>query len=988
MKTKTIVKRNIAVPLLLAVLLAFSLFAAAMSARMPANANTGGSYYAISNPYENVDWGAWGQYRSALHTHTTNSDGAQSKSAMVIDHYNKNFDILAITDHDVLNANWTVGGGAMSSADRDAIEAGAYTRNGRTNPNGMIEVPFTNEVSRTDHINAFFTDVPAGAAGYDTNLINIAKKIGSAGGLSHLNHPGRFTGGATGGDSGAAASNNPAQIAKCVDLFKAEPTCVGMEIINKDDNESRSDRILWDNILKEMMPERPVWGFSNDDAHSTGAVGFAWNTHLMPALTADAFRTSTETGAFYGVTRIDRRENVSAMNLSNPTPEILGITVEGTVITITAKNTTAIEWIADGVKIATGASIDVSQNSGVNSYVRAHLKSSTGVAYTQPFGVAESFPAELEVENQSEFMNAAKLFNGKTGTIKLTSSFNWVGGTNNTSPDGVVKFDNGTNVTIKGDPANAYANSTITISNRTIFDLFGNAQLTLDGINIIGNRARYASYNSSIGANLGGHANYDYFIAASNSAKLTMIDSQVDITLASNICLTRFIDNTVFEAFDSVIKSSGNTLYSTDNNFRNVWLLRGNTHVTAGSSYRGTFVFYDNARHTGAINNSSRIIWFDNSSGTNVGTSNTQTDYRGSGINAAFDDGAVTLSKTGSAATSNNFVITRYTTDGTDPAASATAQDYTEPFLINNSVTVRAMLVHTGSVDNRFWLTANNYVDMGNYFGEVDGLIALINTIDADDVFASEDAILSARAIYDGFGARQKALVTNFTVFLTAEAELKAIKTAAKLPVLNIINGINGLPAEITLADGQTVDALIYAYLVLSPTQKADVENYSVLEAAAAKIAELRAEAEAVKSVWYTGAAAPSGALGKDGDFYMDVDSHKIYVKVFGAWAEINIKGDKGEDGKDGVDGQDGKDGVDGKDGKDGNDNNGNGNGNNGNGNSGNGNGNNGNGNKQSAIVDEANGASWFAILTGIVLSLGLLATVFIVFKKKGVFGK
>jgi hypothetical protein len=47
-----------------------------------------------------------------------------------------------------------------------------------------------------------------------------------------------------------------------------------------------------------------------------------------------------------------------------------------------------IEWIADGKKIAAGNTLDISANSAqINSYVRAQLKSSTGIAYTQPFGI-------------------------------------------------------------------------------------------------------------------------------------------------------------------------------------------------------------------------------------------------------------------------------------------------------------------------------------------------------------------------------------------------------------------------------------------------------------------------------------------------------------------------------------------------------------------------------------------------------------------------
>jgi hypothetical protein len=177
----------------------------------------------------------------------------------------------------------------------------------------------------------------------------------------------------------------------------AYPSLVGMEIVNKQDDESRSDKILWDNILTQTMPNgRFVWGFANDDTHSVGATGFAWNVMLMPELTQSQTRTAMETGAFYTVSRIDRREGINALNLALTTPSITNIVVEGNTITITGADYDVIEWIS-GVDattgmvnvIATGASIDVSNYADVieNNYVRAQLKSQNGIAYTQPFGV-------------------------------------------------------------------------------------------------------------------------------------------------------------------------------------------------------------------------------------------------------------------------------------------------------------------------------------------------------------------------------------------------------------------------------------------------------------------------------------------------------------------------------------------------------------------------------------------------------------------------
>ncbi|MDR2834250.1 MAG: hypothetical protein LBV67_11090, partial [Streptococcaceae bacterium] len=45
--------------------------------------------FVIYNPYENVNWETFGQYRAALHTHTTISDGSATVAETVFDHYNK-----------------------------------------------------------------------------------------------------------------------------------------------------------------------------------------------------------------------------------------------------------------------------------------------------------------------------------------------------------------------------------------------------------------------------------------------------------------------------------------------------------------------------------------------------------------------------------------------------------------------------------------------------------------------------------------------------------------------------------------------------------------------------------------------------------------------------------------------------------------------------------------------------------------------------------
>jgi len=342
--------------------------------------------FTVVSPYADVDWEAYGQYKASLHVHTNRSDGSASLADTVRRHHKLGYHILAITDHNVLTEDW----GALLTAEQ------------RQAAGGMIAIPATNEQSRTDHIGTFWAPFESESG---QTMDAVLGRAGELGGLAIINHPGRYTGGQAGGSAGAKASNDPASIAKYTALFRAHGSAAGMEIINKLDNESRSDRLLWDNILMELMPEgRGVWGFSNDDSHLPDAIGYSFNVMLMPELTAGAAKAAMESGAFYAVARVARPERVNAALLNRVipsgifltlpllcqrTPVIDSVTVAGNTITIAGRNYRRIEWIAGGAVIATGPSLDLNahQDQINHNYVRAQLVGCTGIAFTQPFGV-------------------------------------------------------------------------------------------------------------------------------------------------------------------------------------------------------------------------------------------------------------------------------------------------------------------------------------------------------------------------------------------------------------------------------------------------------------------------------------------------------------------------------------------------------------------------------------------------------------------------
>ena len=375
------------------------------------------SSYVIVNPYANVDWENFGQFKTSLHNHSLNSDGVATTAEMVERLYALGYDIAAITDHNYLSSRWSeVSIGAMSTEREEEILAGE-DRNGRP----LFPVPFSGEQSGGEHLNSFFVKFDNSVEMSTEDALSLVEEMD---GISFLNHLGYYTGGSEGGQTGLDASNDREVIQKYTYLFMNYPSCIGMEIFNKRDTKSQSDRVLWDNILMQTMPQgRPVWGFANDDAHKLGRIGFSFNVllidrdeflrsgldgldarnaeELREQSASNPIRTAMTDGAFYAVSRIDRRENINdAASLSEnelgdlllqSTPSIRNISVDETAATITISGADydIIEWIADGIVISTGEVLDVPANTmRINSYVRAQLRSSSGIAFTQPFGIA------------------------------------------------------------------------------------------------------------------------------------------------------------------------------------------------------------------------------------------------------------------------------------------------------------------------------------------------------------------------------------------------------------------------------------------------------------------------------------------------------------------------------------------------------------------------------------------------------------------------
>ncbi len=117
---------------------------------------------------------------------------------------------------------------------------------------------------------------------------------------------------------------------------------------------------------------------------------------------------------------------------------------------------------------------------------------------------------------------------------------------------------------------------------------------------------------------------------------------------------------------------------------------------------------------------------------------------------------------------------------------------------------------------------------------------ALIDAIGSEITLDSSSAIAAARAAYDLLTANQKKLVTKYQALVDAEAKLAELVSADdKAKAEAVIAKIDAI-GTVTLESESAIVAARIAYTLLTNSQRALVSNYSVLLAAEAKLAELK----------------------------------------------------------------------------------------------------------------------------------------------------
>ena len=377
--------------------------------------------YKITNPYADINdliKNSDNHYKTNLHTHSTYSDANFTMTEMIEGFYDNDFDILAFAEHGIFGKEWDkeptkiplftfqyLWHGKKVHPTTEQYKAflnGTYRTplNSRTKKRGLMCVPDAIELNMftlvKNHVNGYFTnDAYEGKYGKENDFETPIKLVEESGGVSHINHPTDWLQ----AYKDPTVAKVPENIAFFADLLRRYKSCLGIEVLNMYDRPNRSDRILWDELLKTLIPEgeRTVWGFGNSDAHRVCEIDTAFMDFILPEYSLQNLRKAMENGNFFAVARYAKNELGEDFKGEGPVPVVTEIAVDDDNDTITIKgiNCSAIEWIADGEIIesvtaeADGEMVSTiklrEKSDKISCYVRAQLKGRGGICMTQSF---------------------------------------------------------------------------------------------------------------------------------------------------------------------------------------------------------------------------------------------------------------------------------------------------------------------------------------------------------------------------------------------------------------------------------------------------------------------------------------------------------------------------------------------------------------------------------------------------------------------------
>lgn len=432
---------------MLAVLLAFLMLGVLI---VPASAEPAEKNYIIDNPYEEIDWDAWGSYKTQLHSHTNASDGFLTIHEYVQKHYDMNYDIVAVTDHGTINKGWNVAPelvpilrlikyertqmqpiNPLTDEEYEAYTSGSAYSETRTHDNGMLDVPKGIELNMATpvadcHLTGYFSDYGQGLAGVFGDYETPSKGVMEDEGISFLSHVGEYV---------YTDKNSQEFVGQPVDDYYAtkfarlfidyQGSSLGMGINSASDQHTRCDRILYDQILQKTIPNGVVpWANTFADSHDEQSINDAYTWTWMENFTMEDFRESLEKGQFFSVSHYSNGVELNGMEeipgyneqkvvdeklyLLDNTPNVTRLEVdqENDTITVEGENFNLITWVSNGNVILREEVFDGKATLDLHDtekflaepymYVRFYITGENGICYSQPMVLnveGEEFPA-------------------------------------------------------------------------------------------------------------------------------------------------------------------------------------------------------------------------------------------------------------------------------------------------------------------------------------------------------------------------------------------------------------------------------------------------------------------------------------------------------------------------------------------------------------------------------------------------------------------
>ncbi len=420
----------------------------AFTMAIPAFAADEKKNYIIDNPYEEIDWDTWDDYKTQLHCHTNASDGFLPVQQFCDMHYALDYEIVALTDHGTLNRGWNVVPDTVplmrvikkertnnnapiipveeeayqgylngTNPDRSYITTAGDTLT-RTTTNGMLDVPLGNEQNMATpfadcHLTSYWAEYGQGYAGVYGDYETPCREVAKLGGITFLSHVGEYVYPDKDSADHVGQKIDEYYVNKFAKIFLDNPgSALGMGINSATDAHTRCDRILYDQILQKTIPNGVVpWGNTFADSHNETSLNDAYTMSWMPEQSLEAFRTCLEKGQFFSVSHYSNGVELNGMEempgfveqdvydtksywLDN-TPRVTRITVdeENDTITVEGINANIITWVSDGNVIMRQELVDGKATLDLHSdelldeanlYVRFYLSGDNGICYANP----------------------------------------------------------------------------------------------------------------------------------------------------------------------------------------------------------------------------------------------------------------------------------------------------------------------------------------------------------------------------------------------------------------------------------------------------------------------------------------------------------------------------------------------------------------------------------------------------------------------------